>query len=139
MAVAAVASMGAPAGRVGDGQPVHELRHIPAVADAWPDDQVPVVGHQAVADQPQRHALPGLPEDALERPVVRVLPEQTGAAVAAVEQVIHITAHDLSGPTGHDASLTPRRRPVKTTPVPFSVPQTMRRHKLLGRYRRYTD
>src|SRR5688572_6217312 len=84
MPAANVMVMGMPALRMRQGQPMHEVRQL-AVAPR-PKDKMPVVGHQAVADQAHAgNMVLGFSDNALERLIVGILAEDRDAAVAAVE------------------------------------------------------
>jgi hypothetical protein len=86
-----------PALGVGQCQPSHERRQF-AIAPR-PEDQVPMIGHQAPAQHADRQTLVGLEQHPLEGLEVRVLLEQPQPAVGAVENVI-------DHPAGSDACLT---------------------------------
>jgi hypothetical protein len=80
--------VGVPPLGVGEGQPTQEPRQV-AVASR-PDDEVPVVGHEAVRQEADRVALAGLGEDPLEGFVVAVVLEERQAAVGPVEGVVDV-------------------------------------------------
>jgi hypothetical protein len=86
VAGARVVVVGVPALGVRQRQPAEEARQLPGFFG--PQDEVPVVRHQAVGQQAGGGAGLGLLPDALEGPVVLVLEEQGAAAVAAVEGVV---------------------------------------------------
>ena len=78
-----------PALRMGQRQPVAKVGKLTVVAR--PDDEVPVVGQQAVCQEPHaRHMLQGLAENALECFVIAVFVEDSQAAIAPIEHVIDI-------------------------------------------------
>ncbi len=86
VAAADVVIVGVPALGVRQGQPAEEARQLPGLLR--PQDEVPVVGHQAVGQQAGGGVGLGFFQDALEGPVVLVLEEEGAAAVAAVEGVV---------------------------------------------------
>src|SRR5208337_5630702 len=87
-----------------------------------PYHHVPVIGHDAVPEDPQRHTEERLVQDALECGVVLFLQEKLGARIGAIQHVIDVTTLDRTGASGHELTLRPGALAVnKKTPVPFSV------------------
>jgi hypothetical protein len=118
-------AVGVPAAHVGHRQPLHERPQLPRrPAAPRPQQQVPVVGHQAVRQQPHRgkeFERPG--QHPLERRVVPVVVEHRRAAVAAVEHVVHVSAGGASGGAGHPRSLPELAGAGKGNErIPFSRP-----------------
>src|SRR5450759_4838450 len=97
--------MGVPSLCVRHGQPPQELRDLAILADPGPDDHVPVIGHDAVSEDPERHASGCLFQDALEGGVVFLLQEKSGARIGAVQYVIDVTALDRTGASWHGVSV----------------------------------
>jgi len=89
-------------------QPLHERAEI--VIAYRPKDQVKMIRHQAVADQPHRHAAASLPEQTDEIVIVVGVVKHLAALVAAIEDVVTEAAN--SGPSGawHGA-IVARRQP----------------------------
>jgi hypothetical protein len=56
--------------RVRQGQPPQEFRFLAILAGPGPDDHVPVIGHDAVSQDKQRHAQERLFQDAIEGTIV---------------------------------------------------------------------
>jgi hypothetical protein len=86
-------SMGVPTLRVGHGEPTHGFRQL--AVGPRPEQQVPVIGHDAVAQQTRPGALDGLLQDALERLVVGRAIEERHPPHASIEHVIHDSARCL--------------------------------------------
>jgi hypothetical protein len=61
-----------------------------------PDEQVKVIGHEAIAEQAKRIAVLGFGEGAEEGSPVGIVPKDIGAVVAAVEDVIDQSVIDGS-------------------------------------------
>ena len=70
------------------------------------EDEVEVVGHQAVGQDAHREAVAGLSDEADEGGVVGVLVEDLGFAVAAVQNVVAHVAESGSGRSGHSPKLS---------------------------------
>ena len=81
-------AMRVPALRVGQRKPANEARQL-AVAPG-PDDQVPMIGHHAVGQQPRLRPLDGLEQDFLERLLVGRLLKDREPAVGPVQDMIDI-------------------------------------------------
>ena len=77
-----------PALGVREGQPTDERRQL--AVGSRPDDQVPVVRHQTVGNQPRFKPRDSLLENRLERFVITVVLENRQAGVRAIEHVINI-------------------------------------------------
>src|SRR4029077_20576098 len=93
--------MGVPALRMRYGHPTQELRDLAVLASPWPHDHVPVIGHDAVSENPQRHSQKCLFQDTLEGSVVFLLQKQSGARVGAIQDVISVASLDRSGSSWH--------------------------------------
>lgn len=79
-----------PASSVGHGKPPKEVRKL--VILCWPDEGVPVIGHDAVRAQADIQPRHGLSEHLLERMVVGLSVKDSGACVRAVEDVVRDSA-----------------------------------------------
>ena len=90
--------------RVGDRQRLDD----PADRLPWlgPQEQVEVVGHQAVAEEPERTALLGIGEGLEEGEVIVVIGEDGGAVVAPVVGVIDLAIVLNAGSPCHGAQST---------------------------------
>src|SRR5262249_16113752 len=74
------------AANVGGQQPLHPGAEVAVVVG--PEGEMEVVGHQAIAQEAQRQPFAGLAEELDEGPLIAVLVEDGGAAVAPVEDVV---------------------------------------------------
>jgi hypothetical protein len=72
------------------------------------EEEVEVVGHQAVAEEPKGIAIPGHGEGLEEGEVIVVVGEDGGAVVAAVERVIDEAVADDAGEASHGLDPTQR-------------------------------
>ncbi len=84
-------AMRVPPPDVGVGEPPHELRERVVGAATGEQDQMPVVGHDAPAqnvDGP--HQEPGPGQQADKRGVIRIVLKQPAAVVSAIQNVITI-------------------------------------------------
>ena len=91
--------MGVPALRVRHGEQAHELRKLAILAR--PQDNVPMVGHQTIAEHADGQALIDLIEPPLEAEVILVLEEHPIPRHGPVEHMIRKPARiDASSP-GH--------------------------------------
>jgi hypothetical protein len=106
---------------VGLGEAVHEVAEL--VLRSRPDDEVPVIGHEAIGEEAYRDAGVCFGEDAFEGVIVLVFMEQGPAADAAVEDVIEQASRRIAGSTRHGVRLRWRRGWVKElNHVPFCRP-----------------
>lgn len=71
--------MGVPSLRMGHCQPTQKVGDLVIQAVPRPYHHVPVIGHDAVPEGPQRHTQERLVQDALECGVVLFLQEELGA------------------------------------------------------------
>lgn len=108
VAAAGRVAVGVPALRVREGQPADELRQLAILPR--PDDEVPVVGHHAVGQEPRPRPLDSLDEDSLKRLVVAVAVEDGHPRVGAVQHVIDVTTFGSSQRTAHPAQRNGTRR-----------------------------
>ncbi len=90
MAGSGRAMMCMPALGVGQRHPGHELGELPI--SPWPQHEMPVVGHDAVGEDPHRHACVRLAKHALKRLEVRWLFKDRQARIGAIEDVINNVA-----------------------------------------------
>lgn len=112
-------AMQMPTADVRDRQALHEAAHV-AVA-ARPEHQVPMIRHQAVAQQPHAEPLGGLSQNQLERPIVGVLSENLHAGIPAIEHMKDPSAGGDAIGAGHEGGAYPsRRKPSIIGLIPFS-------------------
>ena len=109
-----------------DADPAHQPRQRGG-GRAGAQEQVPVVGHQAVAEQADGVPPQALGQDAEEGVEVGRLVEKVLAAVAAVEHVVDHAGRDGPGGAGHR---TPAYRPAagaatEISDVPLSAPRVV--------------
>jgi hypothetical protein len=71
-------------------EPAHEVAELAVLTG--PERQVEMVGHQAIGEQTDGHALAGFPDEREEGGVIAVLAEDPLAAIAPVEDVVAIAA-----------------------------------------------
>ena len=107
MARADVVVMGVPALRVRQGEPGHEARQVPALVR--PQDQVPVVGQQAIGQDAHRHLRLGLAEHALKRSEIAGLVQERTPGVATVQHVVDQPAFSDPQHTSHSYRITMSR------------------------------
>src|SRR5258706_5976663 len=108
-----------PAADVGDSEPLHEPTEVAVAARA--QDQVPVVGHEAVAEQIDGHDREGFAKAFLEGGVVAGVVEELAAGVGAVEDVEDHAARGDAGGAGHEETVAKRERRVNLNVlIPFS-------------------
>ncbi len=88
---------------MGQGQPVEEIREFAVLMR--PENEVEVVGHEAVGQQAHRHLVLGLAQDTLEGGVVAVFVENGGTSHGAVEDVVDIAASSSTWPSWHAHTL----------------------------------
>lgn len=79
-------SMRVPPLGVGHRQPTHEPREVSI--GAGPENQMEVVGHDAVCQEPHGVARDRLAQDALEGEIIRRGVKNAGAGVGAVDRVV---------------------------------------------------
>jgi len=87
--------MSVPSLRVRQRDPRHEPRQIAICA--WPEQQMPVAGHQAVRQQAHVETETRLLQNPLEGFVVLLLVKQSRPLVAAVENVVDNAAQSFAG------------------------------------------
>jgi hypothetical protein len=81
---------------MGRQQPLHPLAQVAVVMG--PQDQVEMIRHPTIAEYAHRQALAGVADQLDKRPIVAVLVEDGGPAVAAVNNVVTIaSARGTSG------------------------------------------
>lgn len=103
VAAGGVVVMGVVAAGVGDADPANELAE--GLVGFGPDDQMPVVGHEAVGEQVGGVECQGLAQQLFKGRVVGVFMEERHAAVAAVEGVIDQTGLDESWAARHGGGI----------------------------------
>ena len=89
---------------VGGHQPLHPPAQVAAFDRSG--DQMEVVGHQAIAEEANRHLAGGVTQGTEEGVVVAGFVEHVAAAVAAVEDVVAQAAGAGSRGAGHSKTLT---------------------------------
>lgn len=99
VSLAAGLVVGVVAHGMGGGDPSHEAAHF--AVDGWAEDQVPVIGHQDVAEELDLIALEPCCEDAFEGLVVFGLVEDRCAGVATVEGVVEAVGFVDAGRSWH--------------------------------------
>jgi hypothetical protein len=87
-----------------------------------PNDEMPVIGHDAVGQQLDRIALQAFRQHALERFVVRRLAKQPHPPVPPIENVVDHPGFRGSSSSRHDGRISLLARPVNISDVPFSIP-----------------
>jgi hypothetical protein len=92
-----------PALRVGERQPAHEPRQV-AVA-VGPDQEVEVVGHQAIAEQAHPMQSHRFGQDAFEGQVVAIIVEDGEPGIGAVQGVVDQSAFCGAGWSSHASRL----------------------------------
>jgi len=94
--------VGVPALCVRDGDEPEELRELSIFRR--PQHHVPMIGHQAIAQQPHRQPLMHMGQHLLEGQVVGILQKDRVAGDGPVQHVIRITAGVDAKPAGHGQS-----------------------------------
>jgi hypothetical protein len=89
--------MGVPPLGMGQGQPLHELGQVPIAAG--PEQEVEVIGHQEISQQPHIEPGHGFGQDPFERGEIAVVVEDSESGVGSVQSVI-----DKSVPSGTSRS-----------------------------------
>ena len=84
---------------MGGKQPAHVIAQV-AVA-ARPEDEMEVVGHEAIGQEADRDAFAGLAEQLEEGSEIAVLVEDGAARVPAVENVVAVTAQGSASIARH--------------------------------------
>ena len=107
------AVMGVEPLRMRDRQPAKELRNLLVPTAAGPDDEMPVVAHQHVGQNPQGDPLVGFEQNLLEGGEIGVLLEQPQPPVRSIEHVVSITADNGPSAPGHAHNVTNPAPPVK--------------------------
>lgn len=88
------AMMRVPALRMRERQPAKEVGHLLVLPLAWPDDEVPMVPHQRIAEDPQRHALEGFRQQGVEGREIGFLFEQPQPAIGPIEDMVGVAAYN---------------------------------------------
>src|SRR5262249_22720786 len=108
-------AVGMPALGVGQRQPADQPREFAILPR--PNHQVPMIGHEAIGQQPSLRALHGLEQDPLKRLVVSLVIEDAHPRIGPIEHVIHETALSGAMRSSHTAIVS---RPY----LPKKVPDT---------------
>ena len=108
VAVACGVAVFVPASDVCDGEALHELAELGVGGGL--EDQVPVVGHDAVGEELDGDGVEGLGEDFFEGGVVEVFLEEGGAGVGSVEDVKEGVGGGDAGCAGHGGEGSGARR-----------------------------
>ena len=90
-----------PALRMRDREPAKEFGNLLVLPLPGPDHKVPMVAHQRVAEDPQRHTLEGLGEHLLEGGEIGLLLEQSQPSIGSIEHMVRITTHDGASTPRH--------------------------------------
>src|SRR5208337_4868110 len=96
--------LGVPPLGVGQSQPANESRELSVLPR--PDNQVPVIGHDAVGQQPCSRAIDGLFQDPLKRLVVLVFLKDRHPRVGAIEDMVDQATVIRSFRSAHVAKAT---------------------------------
>jgi hypothetical protein len=107
------AVMGVPALSVRDGQPTEKLRNRAIFIPPGPDDEVPMVAHDDVSENPQRHAPVRFGDDRVECGEIGILLEQPQSAIGPIENVVDISADKASGSARHPGNISATTNRVK--------------------------
>ena len=97
----------------------------------WPQDQMEVIGHQAIAQDVDRQPVPGVNHRLDERGIILVLVEHRLPAVAPIQGVIPDPTDRRSCGSRHDTSVNQARRQVNKARRP---PVSCRGGKSIKRY-----
>ena len=107
MAAAGTAPVGVPALGMGQGEQAHEGGEV--IVAPRPEDQVPMIGHEAIGEDTHRHALLHRGQHAFKGAVVLLLFEDGLASVSAVEHMINQTAGGVAVGASHGPLRLPDR------------------------------
>ncbi len=99
----------APATHVRRGQTLHEAAQL--AVGARPEEQVPVIGHQAPGKNPHGHFVGGFTQHAQKGEVVPLGLEQLPALIASIEDVIDDSAGRYASRSWHAYELIARHCP----------------------------
>jgi hypothetical protein len=88
-------------------QPAHVFRKI--VVPLWPNDQMPMIWHQNIAQQPHRYDLPSLFENPLEGGIIAVGFKNRSPARRAVQNMKDISTGSVTWSTWHSEIALPVR------------------------------
>src|SRR5438105_9445256 len=104
-------------------QPHHVVTQF--AISPWPDKEVEMIRHEAVAEQAHIEALPRLPQELEEGIEIAILVKDSKAAVATVEDVITVAALGRPCTARHAAHYRcwSARSQAKSTLSPFSCPR----------------
>ncbi len=91
--------MSMPTHGMGLREPLREGREFPL--PPRPNDEVPMIGHQAIGEQPGRMRLQRLAQHAFKGLVVAIFLKQRQARNGPVQHVIDVTRSRSTGNTGH--------------------------------------
>src|SRR5438094_646083 len=114
-----------PSRDVRDGQPLHEGRQVPVVL--WPQDQMPMVRHQAIRANPHRLDGQRFLQNILERNVIAVRMEQPHPADPAVQDVKNHSTRSDSVCSWHEGDPNRPPHPLSIMDLsPFMSPELPR-------------
>jgi len=99
--------------RMRDGHPAEEFRDLIVRSAFGPDDHVPMIGHHAIGENPQRFSIESLFQHAFKRSVIFVLLEQGCPRIGTVEDMIDQTTLNGTCSTWHLGILSAVRKTVK--------------------------
>jgi hypothetical protein len=103
--------MGMSALGVGHGQPAHEGGEVAVLAG--PQQQMEVVGHEAVGQQSHVEAGDGLLQDPLERGIVVIIVEESRSRISPVEGMVDQAAFGGTSRSWHILTVRRRKPDVK--------------------------
>jgi hypothetical protein len=113
------AMMGMIALRMGDSQPAEEIGNLRVLALLRPDDEVPMVAHQCIAENPQRHTLVGFGQHLFKRGKVGFLLEQPQLAIGSIEHMVNVAAENGTSAPWHAGKLSNHLQRVKNDSRPL--------------------
>ena len=111
MTAARAVPMSVPAPRVRQRQPADEPGEF--VVFPRPDDHVPMIGQNAISQQPRFRAIDGFLQNAFERVIVFRLVKDRPPGISPIQNVINQTASRYSIRPSHDNKLPKPRHLVK--------------------------
>ena len=85
------AVLGMPPSRVRVGEPTHELSQISVLL--WVEDEMPVIGHQAIGQQPHAIFLHACFKDTLKQLVVFMAAKYLNPSVCSVEYMVDVSTN----------------------------------------------
>lgn len=103
-------------------KPSHELGDLVVVSQPRPIDQMPVVRHQTVGQDPDRLAVVSFLKHTLKRFVIRITFEEPFAPDRSVQHVVDHPSDNRTSSPGHHRTIPHARVGVnKRLPTPFMI------------------